>query len=193
MRVMPGLWNTLWKSGELMAAKSYGIKALNGNVEGLDELLSKLDMLPDMAAMAARDGIRKSADIVVAGAKAAALDGQIAQNITAEVERNGPKVHGEIFVQQGGYKTALWPVYVEMGTGPKGIASGAPKYPLPSTAYTQHPWKYYNAKLGHVVTTSGRYAQPYLWPAYEMQKPYIIADVKEAVRIYLAKKGGGGK
>lgn len=183
----------MWKSGELMAAKSYGIKALNGSIEGLDELLAKLDMLPEMAAMAARDGIKKSADIVVAGAKAAALDGQIAQNITAEVDVSGPKVSGSVYVQQGGYVTPLWPVFVEMGTGPKGIASGAPKYPLPSTAYTQHPWKYYDTKLGHIVQTEGRYAQPYLWPAYQAQKPYILADVKEAVRIYLAKKGGGGK
>jgi hypothetical protein len=187
------LWNTLWKSGAFTVAKSYGIKALNGSIDGLDELLAKLDMFPEEAAMAAEDGIKRSTNNIVTAAKMAVTDGEISQNITTEVERRGPKISGSVFVQQGGYVHPLWPVFFEMGTGPKGIASGGDKYPLPASAYTQHPWRYYNTKLGHVVTTSGRYAQPFLWPSYLAEKPYVITNVKDAVRLYLAKKGGGGK
>lgn len=188
----------MWKSGaclvaEIKSTRSYGIKALNGNIEGLDELLSKLDMLPDEVAMAAEDGIKRSTANIVTAAKMAAADGEIAQNITAEVERSGPKIQGSVFVQQGGYVHPLWPVFYEMGTGPKGIASGGDKYPLPASAYTQTHWWYYDKKLHHVVRTEGRYAQPYLWPSYQAEKPYVITNVKDAVRLYLAKKGGGGK
>lgn len=175
------------------APRSYGIKALNGNIEGLDELLAKLDMLPELAAMAARDGIQKSADDIVATATTLAPDDQIAKKITAEADLKGTKAEGRVYVQQGDYVTTLWPVFVEMGTGPKGIASGGEKYPLPATAYTQHPWWYYDEQLQRPVRTSGRYAYPYLWPSYTEKKPYIMADVKEKVREYLAKKGGGGK
>ena len=190
----------MWKNGvftvaeaKSSATRSYGIKALSGSIEGLDELLASLDMLPESAAMAAEDGIRKSANTIVTAAKMSATDGAIAQNITAEVERGGPKISGSIFVQQGGYVHPLWPVFYEMGTGPKGIASGGDKYPLPATAYTQHPWQYYDTRLGHIVTTEGRYAQPYLWPAYQTQKPYILADVKASARAYITSRGGGGK
>lgn len=176
-----------------MAKKSYGIKALNGSIEGMNELLAKLDMLPETAAMAAEQGIRESAQNIVAMASENANDGRIAKNITAETERKGTKVSGSVFVQPGQYKHPLWPVFFEMGTGPKGIASGGDKYPLPSTAYTQHPWWYYDEKLDRPVKTEGRYAQPYLWPAYLAEKPYIMANVKAAVAAYMAQNGGGKK
>ena len=184
----------MWKSGACtVAKKSYGIKALNGNIEGMNELLAKLDMLPEAAAMAAEQGIRESAQNIVAMAKGNANDGLIAAGITSETEREGSKVSGSVYVQQGGYVHPLWPVFFEMGTGPKGIASGGDKYPLPATAYTQTPWWYYDTKLGHVVKTEGRYAQPYLWPAYLTEKPYILANVKDAVATYMAQNGGGKK
>lgn len=189
----------MWKSGvctvadvKSSAPRAYGIKALNGSIEGLDELLAKLDMLPEEVAIAAEQGISDSLDAIKKQAQENAKE-EIDPNITAEVERSGPKINGSVYVQQGGYVTPLWPVFVEMGTGPKGIASGGEKYPLPATAYTQHPWRYYDTKLGHVVQTEGRYAQPYLWPAYMAKKPFVMPAVKDAVRLYLAKKGGGGK
>lgn len=190
---MPGLWNTLWKSGACTVAKSYGIKALNGSISGLDELLAKLDMLPQLAAEAARDGIEKSALAVAARAKANATDGEIAQAIDTETTVEGTKVHASVFVAPLGFKTPLWPVFYEMGTGPKGIASGGDKYPLPASAYTQHPWVYYDTKLGHFVTTEGRYARPYMWPAYLAEKPFIMPRVKDAIAAYMTKTGGGGK
>ena len=184
----------MWKSGACtVAKKSYGIKALNGNIEGMNELLAKLDMLPEAAAMAAEQGIRDSAQNIVVIAKANVPDGRLRQNITTDTERNGAKVHCEVFVQPAGYIHTLWPVFLEMGTGPKGIASGGNKYPLQPSDYAQHPWWYYDQKLGHVVKTDGRYAQPYLWPAYLTEKPYILANVKDAVAAYMAQNGGGKK
>ena len=176
-----------------MVAKSYGIKPLDGGIEGLNELLSTLDMLPELAAEAARDGMSKSALAISARAKANATDGAIAQAIDTETEVNGTRVRARVFVAPAGFQTPLWPVFYEMGTGPKGIASGGDKYPLPASAYTQHPWVYFDEKLQHFVTTEGRYARPYMWPAYMAEKPFILPRVKDSVAAYMTKTGGGGK
>lgn len=152
-----------------------------------------MDMLPELAAEAAKEGIAASANIIKKQAKNNSADGLIASHITSKVERDGAKVTASIFVQPGGYYTPLWPVYYEMGTGPKGIASGGDKYPLPASAYTQTHWYYWDEKLNHVVRTEGRYARPYLWPAYMAEKPFIMPRVKDAIQAYLSTRGGDGK
>lgn len=194
---MHDLSNTLWKSGACTVANrksgSYSIKALNGSISGLDELLAKLDMLPELAAEAAKEGITASVNQIKQNAKGNVRDERIEPRITSKVEREGAKVTGTVFVQPGDYHTPLWPVYYEMGTGPKGIASGGDKYPLPASAYTQTHWYYWDKKLNHVVRTEGRYARPYLWPAYLAEKPFIMPRVKDAIAAYMTKTGGGGK
>lgn len=184
----------MWKNGVYTVAKgSYGIKTLNGSISGLDELFAKLDALPETATAAAKEAIDQGALAIAQRAKANTTDGLIAQGIDKETTSEGTKVKSSVFVSPLGHKTPLWPVFYEMGTGPKGIASGGDKYPLPASAYTQHPWTYWDEKLQHFVRTEGRYAQPYLWPAYQAEKPFVLPRVRDAIREFLTKKGGDGK
>ena len=155
-----------------MAGK-YGIAPIRaGGVAGLDALLAKLRMLPESAAAGVAEGMQTACAAIRDRAKMAA-PGEIAPTITSEVELEGTLVLGTVFVDpSGGMPVPEWPVFVEMGTGPKGIMSGGDKYPLPASAYTQEPWVYHDENGFH--RTSGRFAQPYLWPAYEAERPYIV-------------------
>ena len=139
----------MWKSGAhtVAEAKSYGIKAITVGIEGIDELFATLDLMPELAAEAARNGIAQSAVAVAARAKASTADGLIAQAIDTETTRNGAEVRASVFVSPAGHKTPLWPVFVEMGTGPKGIASGGEKYPLTVTGPLHAPVEAFWAHL----------------------------------------------
>ena len=167
--------------------KKYGIKTIKaGGIEGLDALYAKLNALPETVAEGTRRGMERAAGEIRAAAvdNIASVDGEIAQAITAESAVEGDKVTARVFVTPAGFDPVQWPVFTEMGTGPHGIeSSGGPsglKYPLPASAYTQQPWVYMDDK-GEYRISSGMYANPYLWPAYQAKKPYIREIVSKAI------------
>jgi hypothetical protein len=185
----------------------YGIKAVRGGIEGLDEAIAKLEAMPEAVRAGMRDGLTEITNKIKARAHlfAAGVDPQLASAIESEVVERDGKVMARVFVTTGKWGTVPMPVFLEMGTGPQGIASKSgpygPKYPLPSTAYTQEPWYWYDDtgqqtkdhKPGF-VWSDGMEANPYLWPAFLAEKPFardvIIAAINRRIRAL--KAGGGG-
>ena len=186
--------------------KRYGIKAVSGKIAGLDEAIAKLNALPEVAKAGTRDGLMAVANRVKARAKLNIMgaDPSIAMSIETDVVERDGHIMARVFVSVGPYGSVPMPVFVEMGTGPEGIQStrgpSGEKYPLPSSAYTQEPWYWYddtgkNTKDGKpgFVWSDGMEANPYLWPAFLAEKPFardvIIAAINR--RITLWKAGGG--
>jgi len=167
--------------------KSYGIKSIQGGtISGIDSLLAKLNAMPDRAREGLRQGIERAMGDIRAQAvnNIGAFDGEIINAITAEAEVQGDTVQGRVYVAAQGFDPVQWPVFVEMGTGPHGIASsGGPsgaKYPLPSSAYTQQGW-YYMGDDSEFHYSEGRDANPYLWPAYQARKPFIREIIADSI------------
>ena len=96
-------------------------------------------------------------------------------------------VTGRIFVSAGVDPPGTpMSVFVEMGTGPKGRdntmgENGMERYPLPPSAYTQEPWKYFGED-GQWHVSSGMKPRPYLWPAVESARPYAAEYIANGVR-----------
>lgn len=168
-------------------ARKYGIKAIQGgSISGVDALLAKLSAMPEAAIEGARRGMERAMGDIRAQAvnNIGAFDPGIPNAITAEAEVQGETIQGRVYVAAQGFDPVQWPVFVEMGTGPHGIASsGGPsgeKYPLPASAYTQQGWRYMGDD-GKIHYTEGRYANPYLWPAYQARKPFIREIIAESI------------
>lgn len=188
-------------------AKKYGIKAVGGHIEGLDAAIAKLNALPDVVAAGTRDGLLRVANMIKARAKtnAIGIDPKLANSIETEVIERDGHIMARVFVSTGAWGTVPMPVFIEMGTGPQGIASSGgqngPKYPLPSSAYTQEPWFWYD-KTGKetedgkpgLVWSDGMKANPYLWPAFLEERPFARDVIVGAInkRIQDLKRGGGG-
>ncbi len=169
-----------------MAGRGYGIKALQaGGVAGLDGLIARLRVLPETAARGCEYGLQFAAEAITAQAQMRAYE--LASPITNTVRCDGLRTEAVVEAEPGG-PVPEWPVFVEMGTGPHGIESGGEKYPLPSSAYTQQPWVYRDAN-GQFHTTSGRYAHPYLWPAYCAEEPYILDHIRTGIEMAKAEEG----
>ena len=171
-----------------MAGRELRVEPIRpGAIRGLPELLAQLTALPEAVAEGCEKGITIAARNIQARAQSnlPASSGINPAAVDVEVQRSGTLTRAAVFVAPGAGKTlqgswALdWPVFVEMGTGPMGIASGGDKFPLPASAYTQQPWVYCD-EMGNFHRTSGRAAMPYLWPAYLAEEPYIAGHVMTA-------------
>lgn len=167
--------------------KEYGIKAIQGgSIAGIDSLLAKLNAMPDNAREGLRRGIERAMGDIRAQAvnNIGAFEPEIINAIAAEAEIQGDTVQGRVYVAAQGFDPVQWPVFVEMGTGPHGIASSGgpsgPKYPLPSSAYTDHGWHYIDDD-GNRHYSEGMDANPYLWPAYQARKPFIREIIAESI------------
>lgn len=168
-------------------AKTYGIKAIQGgSISGLASLLAKLNAMPETALEGARRGVERAMGDVRAQAvnNIGAFDAEIPNAITAEANVVGEQIQGRVYVAAQGFDPVQWPVFVEMGTGPHGRDSGGgpsgAKYPLPPSAYTQDGWVY-PGDDGKLHYTRGRYPNPYLWPAYQARKPFILDIIAESI------------
>jgi HK97 gp10 family phage protein len=62
--------------------------------------------------------------------------------------------------------------YVEYGTG---------IYAAGDEPGRQTPWTYYSPQLKRYVTTQGMHARPFLFPAFERERPNLIAELKRIV------------
>jgi hypothetical protein len=187
--------------------RRYGIKAVRGGIEGLEEAIAKLEAAPEVIRVGLRDGLTIITDNIKARAKlnAIGIDPQLASSIESEVVERDGRVMARVFVSTGKWGAVPMPVFIEMGTGPQGIAShrgsNGPKYPLPSSAYTQEPWYWYDETGKHTkngkpgfVWSDGMEANPYLWPAFLAEQPFardvIVAAINKRIRAL--KAGGGG-
>lgn len=179
-----------------MAGRGLRIEPIRaGAVRGLPELLTQLNAFPEAVAEGCEHGITVAARNIQARAQMnlPAGSGINPASVDVEIRPGGTTTQATVFVAPGAGKAlqgpwALdWPVFVEMGTGPRGIESGGDKYPLPASAYTQQPWTYCD-EFGNFHRTSGRAAMPYLWPAYLAEEPYIMGHITMAI---LAATGGG--
>lgn len=190
-----------------VAKKSYGIKAIKGGIDGLEEAIRKLEAAPDVIRAGLRDGLTEITNNIKAQAKlnAMGIDPQLANSIESEVVERDGRVMARVFVSTGKWGAVPMPVFIEMGTGPQGIAShsgpNGPKYPLPPSAYTQEPWYWYDQTGQHTkdgkpgfVWSDGMEANPYLWPAFLAEQPYARDVIIEAInkRIRALKAGGEG-
>lgn len=188
-------------------AKKYGIKAISGRIEGLEEAIAKLEALPAVINAGLRDGLLRVANNIKARAKTNAIgvDPKLANAIESEIVERDGKIMARVFVSTGTWGAVPMPVFYEMGTGPQGIASSSgpngPKYPLPASAYTQHNWFYYDKTGEHtsdgkpgLVESDGMKSNPYLWPAFLEEQPYARDVIIGAInkRIQDLKRGGGG-
>lgn len=170
----------------------------------MSEALAKLDALPEVMNLGVRNGVHAVVNAVksVAVRNIMPADPKIGANILAETRTKDSVTTGRVFVSTGPYGSVPMPVFVEMGTGPEGIKSTAgpsgPKYPLPSSAYTQEPWWYWDENGEHTgngepgfVRSEGMPANPYIYPAIQERMPYakstVIDEVNKAIR--KAKKG----
>lgn len=191
-----------------MARKTYGIKAIKPGIVGLNEAIAKLEAVPEVIRAGLKAGLLRVANEIKGQARrwAMTIDPKLAQSIETEVTERDGKVLARVFVSPGAFDPVQMPVFIEMGTGPQGIASAdgphGPKYPLPSSAYTQEPWYWYDDTGQHtkdgkpgLVWSDGMEANPYLWPAFLKVQPYardwIIEEINRKIR--QLKAGGGGK
>ena len=125
--------------------------------------------------------------VVQADAKlrAPANEGELRNSIKARVKIEGDRVIGEVFTNLD------HAAYVELGTGPKGLASHAGISPDVNVSYRSSPWyvhedqidvgKYHFQKMGEFYKMYGQAAQPYLYPALKENHDRISNSVSKYV------------
>jgi HK97 gp10 family phage protein len=135
-------------------------------VEGLDEVLIKINKLADPEKVAAAMG--KACALVERSAKQKAHSfrdtGTLTNSITSKVNVEDTTVKGVI------YTPLEYAPYVEYGTGLFAEEGGR-----------RTPWKYKDDE-GHWHTTRGQKPHPYLRPALNENRNKIIEVLKEGIR-----------
>ena len=159
-------------------------------LEGMDELEEQLRGAIEGLLPSAAKGLEKGLARVETQAKDTCprKTGQLRESIHFEVEQNGDGVTGTV----GSAKE--YSVYVEMGTGDVGRASGGNGSPV-KVSYREGGWfmpleagkdKYIADTLVEEKSpgfwTRGQPARPYLWPAWKANKQKVIADIQSAVK-----------
>ena len=133
------------------------------DVEGMEALEAALEgFTAEMMPLAAK-GLKQGLLMVAKDAKLLApVDkGALRNSIRTEVKEYATFAVGEVSA------TAEHAVYVEMGTGARGAASGGDGSGMSVTYTPDHP---------------GMAAQPYLYPAYKINKDRVLNAIKRAVR-----------
>lgn len=126
-------------------------------------------------------------NVVQADAKlrAPANEGELRNSIKTRVKMEGDKAIGEV------YTNLEHGVYVELGTGPKGLASHAGISPDVNVSYRSSPWyvhedqidvgPYHFQKMGEFYKMYGQPAQPYLYPALKENHDRISNNISKYV------------
>ena len=133
-------------------------------IEGLDEVLAKIDSMGDTTEI--EMAIGKACALIERSAKEKAPKdtGALKQSITSEVKKNGDDVQGVVF-------TPLeYAPYVEYGTGLFAESGGR----------SDVPWCYQDDR-GEWHTTSGQKPQPFMRPAVNENRERVIQIIKEAL------------
>jgi HK97 gp10 family phage protein len=134
-------------------------------VEGLDEVLIKINKLSDPGKVAAAMG--KCCALVERSAKQKAPKdtGALRNSITSKVNVEDNAVKGVI------YTPLEYAPYVEYGTGLFAEEGGR-----------KTPWVYEDEKTGEKIFTRGQKPHPYLRPALNENRNKIIEVLKEGIR-----------
>ena len=131
--------------------------------------------------------LHASKTIVQADAKlrAPSNEGELRNSIKARVKVEGDRVFGEV------YTNLHYAPYVELGTGPKGLASHAGISPDVNVSYRSTPWfvhedqidvgKYHFQKMGEFYKMYGQPAQPFLYPALKDNHDRISRSISKYV------------
>jgi len=156
---------------------------------GADRLIAKCRKLyGTKAADITRQAVlHASKTIVQADAKlrAPSNEGELRNSIKARVKVEGDRVFGEV------YTNLHYAPYVELGTGPKGLASHAGISPDVNVSYRSTPWfvhedqidvgKYHFQKMGEFYKMYGQPAQPFLYPALKDNHDRISRSISKYV------------
>ena len=132
-------------------------------IEGIDEVIEKLDGLLDMGQL--KQAMGRACALVERSAKQKAPKGtgELRRSITSKVEEDDG-IKGVVF-------TPLeYAPYVEYGTGLFAENGGR----------TDVPWNYQDDE-GEWHTTSGQHPQPYMRPALNENREDIIKILKEGI------------
>jgi HK97 gp10 family phage protein len=133
-------------------------------VEGLEEVIERLDKIVDMQQL--ETAVGRACAIVERSAKQKAPkgDGDLRRSITSKVIPEGSGVLGVV------YTPLEYAPYVEFGTGLFAENGGR----------TDVPWCYQDDK-GEWHTTSGQHPQPYMRPALHENRERIKRTIKEGI------------
>jgi HK97 gp10 family phage protein len=135
-------------------------------IQGLDNLLKKLDQLGGSIPRSTQKALLKSSAVFEAGAKAHCPvgTGELRDSIHTEVKDEKTVAVGT---------NVNYAPYVEYGTGPKGDPS------VPHT--TKKFWRYKDEE-GNWHTSHGQPPQPFMRPAFAEGKDQVMEAVKESVQ-----------
>lgn len=117
--------------------------------------------------------------------RAPANEGELRNSIRVRLKVNDNKISSEIFTNSD------HGAYVELGTGPKGLANHSGISPEVSVSYRSSPWyvhedqinvgPYHFAKRGEFYKMYGQPAQPYLYPALKDNHDRISRSISKYV------------
>ena len=117
--------------------------------------------------------------------RAPANEGELRNSIRVRLKVNGNKISSEIFTNSD------HGVYVELGTGPKGLANHSGISPEVSVSYRSSPWyvhedqinvgPYHFQKMGEFYKMYGQPAQPYLYPALKDNHDRVSRSISKFI------------
>ena len=157
---------------------------------GADSLIAKCSKLASKQVgddIVRRAVLNACKNVVQAEAKlrAPANEGELRNSIRVRARIEGSRVIGEVFTNSD------HGAYVELGTGPKGLANHSGISPEVSVSYRSTPWyvhedqinvgPYHFAKRGEFYKMYGQPAQPYLYPALKDNQERVSSNISKYV------------
>ena len=117
--------------------------------------------------------------------RAPANEGELRNSIRVRLKVNGNKISSEIFTNSDHGS------YVELGTGPKGLANHSGISPEVSVSYRSSPWyvhedqinvgPYHFQQVGEFYKMYGQPAQPYLYPALKDNHDRVSRSISKFI------------
>lgn len=166
-------------------------------IVGQADLEKILDNMTEGGQDALKRGIERATKLVqdVAKGLAPVHDGVLQGKILRDVEVKDGKVIGTVFTDG----SVPYAVYVEFGTGPRGMSDHEGISPDVSVSYTAEPWwihesqlapgtgEYYHwpyieTKDGKFYKCSGQAAQPFMYPALKDNEEMIAQIIAGEMR-----------
>lgn len=159
------------------------------DIEGLDRIEEALTAAGESLIPSAAAGMKTGLALVERDAKklVPAATGELRNSIRADVRELATSVTGEV----GSHKE--YAVYVEMGTGDVGRASGGNGSPV-SKSYRTGGWFVPLGRSEVMIKdtiveagkngfwTYGQPARPFLWPAWKANKEKVLAAIRAAIQ-----------
>ncbi len=148
----------------------------NGNINGVSNLLKKLDALDVDSKKVLRQSIGKNIKMVQGEAKLLCPTdtGGLRNSIITNVKETDKAITATVSTNME------YAPYVEFGTGKKGENSGGDKYPG-SLSYKQDKWRVNIPDVG-IRWIEGQPAQPYLYPSLKNNEDKVIKNIKEDLK-----------